>query len=94
MIRPLKATELRSTRTLPNDGIEGALANVRNKLRQIKPYRFQAVQGLRGDVSDLAQSAAQSDHGNKARLLRGVLRQLDQLENASRRVPSSKPELR
>jgi hypothetical protein len=32
----------------------------------------------------MAQSAAQSGHGNKARLLRGVLRQLDQsLENAS-----------
>jgi hypothetical protein len=39
---------------------------------------------LNRDVSDLAQSAAQSGHGNKARLLRGVLRQLDQsLENAS-----------
>ena len=32
----------------------------------------------------MAQSAAQSGHGNKARLLRGVLRRLDQsLENAS-----------
>jgi hypothetical protein len=39
---------------------------------------------LRGDVSDMAQSAAQAGHGNKARLLRGALRQLDQsLENAS-----------
>ena len=45
---------------------------------------FQAVQRVRGDVSDMAQSAAQSGHGNKARLLRGVLRRLDQsLENAS-----------
>ena len=36
------------------------------------------------DVSDMAQSAAQSGYGNKARLLRGVLRQLDEsLENAS-----------
>src|SRR5215813_1547959 len=35
-------------------------------------------------VSDMAQSAAQSGHGNKASMLRGVLRQLDQsLENSS-----------
>ena len=43
-----------------------------------------SAQRVRGDVSDLAQSAAQSGYGNKARLLRGVLRQLDQsLENTS-----------
>jgi hypothetical protein len=60
--------------------------NVRNKLTDGKSNLsdFQAVQRVRGDVSDMAQSAAQSGHGNKARLLRGVLRQLDQsLENAS-----------
>ena len=71
---------------IANDSIEGALANVRNKLTDGKSNLsdFQAVQHVRGDVSDMAQSAAQSGHGNKARLLRGVLRQLDQsLENAS-----------
>jgi len=45
---------------------------------------FEAGQRVRGDVSDMAQSALQSGHGNKARLLRGVLRQLDQsLERSS-----------
>lgn len=45
---------------------------------------FEAGQRVRGDVSDMAQSALQSGHGNEARLLRGVLRQLDQsLERSS-----------
>ena len=45
---------------------------------------FRAEQRVRGDVSDMAQSAAQSGHGNRARLLRGVLRELDQaMERAS-----------
>jgi hypothetical protein len=72
--------------SISNDSIESALAHVRNKLTDGKSNLtdFQAVQRVRGDVSDMAQSAAQSRHGNKARLLRGVLRQLDQsLENAS-----------
>ena len=67
---------------IAKDSIEGALANVRNKLTDSKSNLtdFQAVQRVRGDVSDLAQSAAQSRQG---RLLRGVLGQLEQLENAS-----------
>ena len=66
--------------------IEGALANVRNKLTDGRSNLsdFKAVQRVRGDVAGLAQSAAQSGYGNKAMLLRGLLRQLDQsLENAS-----------
>ena len=44
---------------------------------------FQRFSGVRGDIADMAQSALQSGHGNKARQLRGVLRQLDDvLENA------------
>jgi hypothetical protein len=45
---------------------------------------FTAVQRLRGDLSDAVQSAQQSGHGNRARLLRGVLREVDRAtENAS-----------
>ena len=43
---------------------------------------FQRFSGVRGDIADMAQSALQSGHGNKARQLRGVLCQLDVLENA------------
>jgi hypothetical protein len=71
---------------IANDSAEAALANVRNKLTDGRSNltEFQAVQRVRGDVSDMAQSAAQSGHGNKARLLRGVLGQIDQsLENSS-----------
>ena len=51
--------------------------------RVFQPVKFDPVQRVRGDVSDLAQSALQSSHGNRARLL-GELRQLDEsLENAS-----------
>jgi hypothetical protein len=67
-----------------NDSGEAAL--VRNKLTDgtSNLTDFRAVQRVRGDISDKAQSALQSGHGNKARLLRGVPRQLDQaLENAS-----------
>jgi hypothetical protein len=58
---------------IANDSVEAALANVRNKLTDgtSNLTDFRAVQRVRGDVADLAQSAAQSGHGNKARLLRG-----------------------
>jgi hypothetical protein len=71
---------------IANDSAEQALANVRARLTDGRSNltNFEAIQRLRGDVSDMAQSAAQSGQGNKARLLRGVLHQLDQsLENAS-----------
>jgi len=43
-------------------------------------------QRVRGDIADMAQSALQSGHGNKAPLLGGILRRLDEaLENASER---------
>ncbi|PDT55763.1 hypothetical protein CO678_41995 [Bradyrhizobium diazoefficiens] len=71
---------------IANDSAEAALANVRNKLTDgtSNLTDFRAVQRVRGDLSDAAQSAAQSGHGNKARLLRGVLRELDAaMEKAS-----------
>ena len=58
---------------ITNDSIEGALPNIRNKLTdgRCNLSNFEAVQRVRGDVSDMAQSAAQSGYGNKAHLLRG-----------------------
>jgi hypothetical protein len=45
---------------------------------------FTAIQRVRGDLPDAVQSALQSGHGEKARLLRGVLRQVDRImENSS-----------
>jgi hypothetical protein len=45
---------------------------------------FTAIQRVRGDLPDAVQSALQSGHGEKARLLRGVLRQVDRtMENSS-----------
>jgi hypothetical protein len=70
------------------DSAEAAPAGVRNKLTDgtSNLTDFRAVQGVRGDISDMAQSALKSGHGNKARLLRGFLRRLDEaLENASER---------
>ena len=42
---------------------------------------FQRFSSVRGDIADMAQSALPG-HGNKARQLRGVLCQLEVLENA------------
>jgi hypothetical protein len=45
---------------------------------------FAAIQRVRGDLSDTIQSADRAGAGNKARLLRGLLRQIDTaMENAS-----------
>src|SRR5581483_10707294 len=71
---------------ISNDSVESALAGIRNKLTDGRSNLtdFTAVQRVRGDISDMAQAAQQSGHGNKARLLRGVLRELDAaMENAS-----------
>lgn len=68
----------------PNDSIEGVLRTFRERLARVNPDDFQAVQRIRGDMSDAAQSAAQSGYGNRARLIGGAVRQLDAaMENAS-----------
>lgn len=47
---------------------------------------FTAVQRLRGDLSDAVQSAVQSGNGNRTRILRGILGEVDRaIENASER---------
>ena len=71
-----------------NESAEAALASVRNKLTDgtSNLTHFRAVHRVCGDISDMAQSALQSGHGNKAPLLGGILRRLDEaLENASER---------
>lgn len=70
--------------TEPNDGIEATLRGFRQRLARVNPDDFEAVQRIRGEMADAAQSAAQSGQGNRARLIRGVTARLDAaMENAS-----------
>lgn len=70
--------------TPANDSIEAALTPFRQRLARVNPDDFEAVQRIRGDMADAAQSATQSGHGNRARLIGGAVRQLDAaMENAS-----------
>lgn len=67
-----------------NDSIEAVLMNFRNKLARTNPDDFASIQRIRGDMSDAAQNAMQSGFGNRARLIRGAVTQLDTaMENAS-----------
>jgi hypothetical protein len=67
-----------------NDSIESVLLGFRNRLARVNPDDFSAVQRIRGEMSDTAQNAAQNGYGNKARLIRGALGDLDSaMENAS-----------
>jgi hypothetical protein len=71
---------------IANDSIETALQRFRDRITDGRSTLsdFTAVQRVRGDLSDAVQSALRSGHGNRARLLRGVLREVDRaLENAS-----------
>jgi hypothetical protein len=68
----------------PNDAVEGILSGFRQRLARVNPDDFAAVQRIRGEMSDAAQNAAQNGYGNRARLIRGALGQLDSaMENAS-----------
>jgi hypothetical protein len=72
------------TLTPANDSIEGALTPFRQRLARVNPDDFEAVSRIRGDMADAAQNALQSGAGNRARLIRGAVRQLDTaMENAS-----------
>lgn len=69
-----------------NDSAEAALASVRNRLTDGRSNLtdFNAVQRVRGDLSDAVEAARRAGHGNRARLLGGALRELDaSLEAAS-----------
>ncbi|MBR0901204.1 hypothetical protein [Bradyrhizobium liaoningense] len=61
----------------PNDSIEAVLRGFRERLARVNPDDFAAVQRIRGDMADAAQSAAQAGHGNRSRLIGGAVRQLD-----------------
>jgi hypothetical protein len=71
---------------IANDSIEAALQGVRNRLTDNRSVLtdFTAAQRVRGDLADMVQQAVRGGQGNRARLLGGVLREMDQsLENAS-----------
>lgn len=59
-------------------GIRRQLANDRGSAND-----FNLIQQIRHDVADMAQSALQSGQGNRSRVLRGVVNQLDQSLEAS-----------
>jgi hypothetical protein len=61
----------------PNDSIEGVLRGFRERLARVNPDDFSAVQRIRGDMADAAQSAAQGGHGNRARMIGNAIRELD-----------------
>jgi hypothetical protein len=68
----------------PNDSIEATLRGFRERLSRVNPDDFAAVQRIRGEMADQAQSAMQSGYGNRARLIRGAVNQLDRsMEDAS-----------
>lgn len=71
---------------IANDSIEGALDGIRRRLTDNRSVLsdFTAIQRVRGDLSDMIQTAQRQGQGNRARLLGGVLRELDTaMENAS-----------
>lgn len=77
-------TEPGQVLTPANDSIEAALTPFRQRLSRVNPDDFEAVQRIRGDMADAAQSARQGGYGNRARLIGGAVRQLDTaMENAS-----------
>lgn len=67
-----------------NDSIEAALTPFRQRLARVNPDDFEAVQRIRGDMADAAQSAMQGGQGNRARLIGNAVRELDSaMESAS-----------
>jgi len=70
--------------TPANDSIEAILTPYRQRLARVNPDDFDAVQRIRGDMADAAQTAVQAGQGNRARLIGNAVRQLDSaMENAS-----------
>jgi hypothetical protein len=71
---------------LANDSVESSLQRFCDRMTdgQSNLSDFTAVQRMRGDLSDAVQFAQQNGYGNRARLLRGVLREVGRaMENAS-----------
>jgi hypothetical protein len=68
----------------PNDSVESTLRPFRERLARVNPDDFAAVERIRGDMADAAQSARQQGYGNRSRLIGQAVRQLDAaMENAS-----------
>lgn len=77
-------TEPGQVLTTANDSVEAALTPFRQRLSRVNPDDFEAVQRIRGDMADAAESARRAGQGNKARLIGGAVRQLDTaMEGAS-----------
>lgn len=71
---------------LANDSIESALHGFRSRLTDGRSMLtdYTAVERVRGDLADSVQAAVRAGNGNRARLLGGVLREMDAaMENAS-----------
>lgn len=71
---------------IANDSAEAALQNFRDRLTDDRSVLtdFTSIQRVRGDLSDAVQQARQQGSGNKARLLGGLLREIDTaMESAS-----------
>ncbi len=63
--------------TPANDSIEAVLTPFRQRLSRVNPDDFEAVQRIRFDMADAAQSARQSGYGNRAREIGNAVRELD-----------------
>jgi hypothetical protein len=70
---------------ITNDSAEAALMGLRNRLTDGRSNLtdFTAVQRVRGDLSDAVEAARRAGAGNKARLLGGALRELDNAMEAA-----------
>lgn len=70
---------------IANDSIEGALQRFRNLLTDNRSVLtdFTATQRVRGELSDAIQAARQGGNGNRARILGGVLREIDSAMEAA-----------
>lgn len=85
-LRPGLTQLARPQSGLASDSIESALEGIRSRLTDGRSMLtdFTAVQRVRGDLADQVQAAARAGQGNRARLLGGVLRQVDAaMEEAS-----------
>jgi hypothetical protein len=71
---------------IAHDSIETSLERFRDRMADGRSTLsdLTSAQRVRGELADAVQSARQSGYGNKARILRGVLGEVDRaLENAS-----------
>lgn len=71
---------------IANDSAEAALQSFRDRLTDGRSMLtdFTAVQRVRGDLSDAIQKSVRAGEGNKARLLGGLMREIDTaMENSS-----------